>query len=28
LLQMKREAGRPRDFEDINELTRGRDIET
>ena len=27
LLQMKREAGRPRDLEDINELTRGRDIQ-
>jgi hypothetical protein len=25
LLQMKREAGRPRDLEDINELTRGRE---
>jgi hypothetical protein len=25
LLQMKRDAGRPRDLEDINELTRGRD---
>lgn len=27
LLQMKREAGRPRDLEDINELTRGRDTQ-
>jgi predicted nucleotidyltransferase len=25
LLQMKRDAGRPRDLEDINELTRGRE---
>ena len=25
LLQMKRDAGRPRDIEDINELTRGRE---
>jgi hypothetical protein len=25
LLQMKREAGRPRDLDDINELTRGRE---
>ena len=27
LLQMKREAGRPRDLEDINELNRGRDTQ-
>ncbi|MFM8655544.1 MAG: nucleotidyl transferase AbiEii/AbiGii toxin family protein [Chthoniobacterales bacterium] len=27
LLQMKREAGRPRDLEDINELSRGRETQ-